>query len=464
MRRRDLLRLGLSAGAMYGAGTLPRIGSVAHGMGFVAMNQRVLVNLMLPGGPDFRQLLPPAFDPRPDSVGYRFWQAKAAAHNLGDSVTQWQARWHNDYFDVSDGTTNFGIRNSCGWLKSMWDAGNLAVVNNVFGASTRDHVHCMRVMDQGDRFARPNDPLGSGWGGRLAAAAGGNCVALTPSPRSFGFGPAVDDPMIINNANLIAAADTRNMTLTVPPTQDPFGYEARINRSLASYYQAKRTELATDSIYHRYVELERVLREFGEPLDERLETVPVPPALQGLLQGGLRDPGFALQLRNLYDALAANDILLLRTASMDYGGWDSHRDQLNWIEPKFEDIFGTGKAFDVLYNELPADVLDNLVLVIAGEFGRQLRANGDNGTDHGVGTSVLIVGNGVNGGIYGDMFPVEELNRLADPSPDILGQTHIDHVFGAVADWVTPAGGSLAFPNRATAAAEAGLNLNQLMS
>ncbi len=457
MRRRDLLRLGVLAGA------LPRVGG-ASGVGFSSLNQRALVNLMLPGGPDFRYLFPPAFNAGIDSVGYGYWQAKAAAHNLPGSAAQWEAGWLKDYFPVADGATHFGIRRNCGWLKSMWDQGNLAIVNNVFGASTRDHAHCMRVMDQGDRFALPNDPPASGWGGRLAAAAGGNCVALTPSPRPFGFGADANDATRIDNSTLIAAPNTRTMTLAAPSGADLLGYEARINRSLASYYQAKRAEMSSDSFYRRYVESERVLREFGEPLDARLQSVPVPASVDGLMHGGLAEPAFALQLRNLYDALAANDILQLRTASMDYGGWDSHRDQVNTMDPRLEDIFGDGKAFDVLYQALPADVLSNLVLVIAGEFGRQLRANGDGGTDHGVGTSVLIIGNAVNGGLYGEMFPAEELSRLADPSPDIVGRTHIDHVFGAVADWVTPAGGSIAFPNRATASLETGLDLSRLMT
>ena len=463
MERRDLLRFGLAAGALYGAGTLPRLGGVAHSMGFSALSQPVLVKLMLPGGPDLRHLLPPAFDPNPQSFGYGFWQAKASAHNLADSAAAWDTRWQTEYFQVGDGSTNFGIRNNCGWLKSMWDAGNVAIVNNVFGAATRDHAHCIRVMDQGDRLAGPNDPLTSGWGGRLAAAAGGNCIALTSSPRPFGFGPDVNDPDGIDNSNLIAAANTRNMTLAKPPANDVFGYQARITRGLESYYAAKRSEIPAGSVYRRFTELERVLREFGEPLDERLAAVPVPASLDALLQGGLANPGFALQLRNLYDALAANDVLMLRTASMDYGGWDSHRGQVNLIEYKLDDIFGVGRAFDVLYAELPQDVQDNLVFVVAGEFGRQLRANGDNGTDHGVGTSVLIIGNAVNGGVYGDMFPDAELSRLGDPSPDIQGQTHIDHVFGAVADWVTPGGGAMAFPNRATALLENGLDLSQLM-
>ena len=464
MNRRELLRSALAAGALYGAGGLPRLGAMAYGTGFAAVNHRVLANLMLLGGPDMRHLFPPAFDANPASFGFRFWQAKAAAHGVGTSPAAWQARWENDYLPAAQGATRFGIHAGCGWLDRMWNSGKLAIVSNVFGSTSRDHAHSIRVMEQGDRRLGPNEPLRSGWGGRLAVAAGGNALALTPSPRSFTFGPAAGDPSQIDNRALIAAADTRAMTLAQVPADDPLGFQGRITRSLEAYYAAKRHEIDSRSPYHQITELERVLREFGEPLEERLSTTPVPEPVQNLIEGGLAEPGFGLQIRNLYDALAAQDILALRTASLAYGGWDSHRGQVEMIEPKLVDLFGVGKAFDTLYAELPQDAADRLVIVIAGEFGRQLRANGDGGTDHGVGTSVLVIGNAVRGGVYGDMFPEEELGRLSDPSPDIRGQTHIDHVFGAVADWVAPGGGSVAFPERSTAILEAAVNLNGLMT
>ena len=127
-----------------------------------------------------------------------------------------------------------------------------------------------------------------------------------------------------------------------------------------------------------------------------------------------------------------------------------------------EDLFGDGKALDVLYQELPPSVLDNTVFVLGGEFGRQLRANGDNGTDHGRGTSILIIGNGVQGGVYGEMFPEEELERLSDSSSDINGRTTIDTIYSRVCDWVQPSTSGLVFPDQTLSMIEAGVNLDAL--
>ncbi len=465
MKRRHFLKAALASGALYSAGGLPILARDAAGAGFATVSQRVLVNLMLGGGPDLRHLLPPAFDSNPASFGYRFWEAKARAHGIAQSTSAYQARWENDYFHVGDGQTTFGILKSCGWLKRMWDSGNVAFINNAIGCTARDHAYCLLVMDQGDISSGRNDYEKSGWGGRLAAAAGGNVLALTKAPRRFCYGPKPGDPDGHDNANLIAAKNTRKISLfQTPASYLIYHPTAAITRSLESYYAAQRQEMPATSPYRRFVDMERSIREFGDMINERLQSVPLPAPIEALYQGGLHNPYLGEQIRNLYDSLAAADLLSLRVASMEFASWDSHKEQRSFIEPKFEDMFGDGKAFDVLYQQLPPDAADNLVLVLAGEFGRQLRANSGNGSDHGRGNTIMVIGSAVQGGIYGDMFPESELTLLEVPGSDIAGLTAIDHVFGRVCDWVVPGGGSIVFPNRDSAIIEPGVDLGAMMS
>lgn len=42
-----------------------------------------------------------------------------------------------------------------------------------------------------------------------------------------------------------------------------------------------------------------------------------------------------------------------------------------------------------------------------------LRANGDCGADHGRGNYSIPAGRGVNGGVYGEMFPASEISGIA---------------------------------------------------
>jgi uncharacterized protein (DUF1501 family) len=463
MRRREFLKTVL-ASALYAGGGLAFPGRVAQAAGFPASGNRMLVNIMLAGAPDFRHLFTPQFDADQGSYGYRYWEARAGSHAVAASSSAWRDRWENDYVHVGDATTEFGILAKCGWLRRMWDAGNVAIISNAMGGTTRNHSHCELIMDQGDLSTGPNDFNRSGWGGRLATYAGGNVLSLTRTPTPFTYGPHPLDYEQHDNSNLISASDTRNIALYKGDDVPPNWPQAKMARSLRSYYQALQQEMPADSIYNRFVDHQRSLREFGEPIEERLSMIPLPASITGLMEGGLANPYLARQIQNLYDSFACSDILSGYVASLELDGWDTHATQRDVIEPKLEDLFGDGKALDTLYSELPPDVQENMIFVMGGEFGRQLRANGDNGTDHGSGTSILVIGNGVNGGVYGDMFPESELERLTDSSPEITGLTTFDNIFSGVCDWIQPGLGAQVFPDRSLSTVEPGVDLGVLFT
>ena len=91
-----------------------------------------------------------------------------------------------------------------------------------------------------------------------------------------------------------------------------------------------------------------------------------------------------------------------RIAVLCVDGWDTHIDQ-----------GGTQGQHARLLAELDVAISDfrqcvgtawqNTLMVCATEFGRTVRINGGDGTDHGVGTATLLAGGAVNGGkIFGD--------------------------------------------------------------
>ena len=234
----------------------------------------------------------------------------------------------------------------------------------------------------------------------------------------------------------------------------PIGTTPLIKRSLKAYYAAKGVEMDPNSPFYPVIQNEKNLRLFGQAIDARLAQYPVPDNLATLYDwnnpnSSLNRPGFGQQLRNLYDAVLCRDIIELGVASLDYGGWDSHKRTPSWIEGKLHDLFGSGRGLDTLFQELnSADSAgaDNLVLMISGEFGRQLAANGTNGTDHGTGNTVILIGKPVTGGCYGDLFPLSELgggdvepeHTFAEPNSDIKGLTSTQQVYGRICEWVAP--------------------------
>lgn len=468
--RREFIKLALASSLSTGGATLSSV--VQAQESFAPLNRRVAINVYLTGGPDWRHVFPPAYSANTSSYGNLYWKNRARAHGIARSESAAQRRWDDDFHHTVGGRTRFGILKRCGWLYDMWNQGNVAIISNTVGAVSRDHSHAISVMNLGDIDAEPR-ATGSGWGGRLAHAAGGTVVSLTNTPSTFCFGADPSAPLDLSrfdNSNLISARDSRHMTLhTHDETRKPAYFDSRDHaaRGLHTYYEMKTREMNPESPFFQFVEHYRKLKEFGERIDQRLAGVPLPAPLQKLAnhqQNGLENPAFGLQMRNVYDMFVCSDIVNLNAASLEYSNWDSHKGQRAQIEPQLEDLFGRGKSMDVLFRELPNDVRANTVFVFSGDFGRQLKDNGANGTDHGRGTAVVLVGDSVRGGLYGEMFPDAEIDRQDDPGPDIEGQTEIDHVFGAVCDWVQPNSKGRVFPKHGSRILEPDVNLDRLLS
>ena len=472
MNRRHFIKTLLASTATMGVSSLSqRQAYAAITNDFPALNQPILVFIYLPGGPDFRHLLPAPYQAEVTSYGYQHWQARATAHALDpETPASWAQRWVNDYTEYSHNTTSFGILNKAGWLQSMWNTGNVAIINNVVGGTSRNHPHCQRILDQGNVDAGPNDVDLPGWGGRFAQAAGGHVISLTSTPRQFCFGSDPSNPLKPSAAPLISMPDSRNMAIYESTTENARSATGEISRSLKAYYAAKKNELEADSVYRQFVEHETRIRGIGGQINTLLASEPIPAEIEALYSGDntLNSTYFGKQIRNLRDSLALTDLLNMKAVSLEYASWDSHKQQKDFIEPKLEDIFGSGGGLDTLYQSLPSSIADQLVFVVAGEFGRQLKANGRGGTDHGRGNTMLIIGNTVNGTgestVHGDMYPLTELDRLGDRSPDIHGLTAIDHVLGAVCDGIQPGSGHVVFPNRTSRPIEDGVDLSGLLT
>ena len=467
MDRRQFLLNGLCTSIMYGTGVLP--GSIREACAAaVPLQNRVLANLMMAGGPDFRYIFPPAYNANVNSFGHHYWKNMSRAHGISAAASSWQNRWNNDYHHRTYNGVQFGIKKQCGWLASMWDQGKLAIICNSIGSASRDHELAILVMDQGNLLSGPNDFLRSGWGGRLAQASNGNVVAVTNVPRKFCFGAKNGNINQIDNASLISLRDSRQFGLYgFDHAKNPrYSVRDSIARSTHSYYATLKQELSANSPYQKMLDHESKIRQFSDLINDRLVTVPIPDRIKSLYEGVpginnnqplLSDIYFGWQIRNLYDSIACNDILNLRVASLGYAGWDSHESQRPFVENKFSDLFGTNMGFDALWQSLGDADKNNMVITISGEFGRQIRDNGGNGTDHGRGNIMLVAGETVNGGVYGEMFPDGEIYKLNDPNeynPDIEGRTEFDHIYGSACDWVHGSSSNFVFPNRSSALIE----------
>ena len=97
----------------------------------------------------------------------------------------------------------------------------------------------------------------------------------------------------------------------------------------------------------------------------------------------------------------------LRVGYVTIGGFDTHGEQANTHAKLLQDLAEGLAAF---YADLAAhQAADNVVVMTWSEFGRRVEENASSGTDHGTAAPLFVLGNAVQGGVYGEP---PDLNRL----------------------------------------------------
>jgi uncharacterized protein (DUF1501 family) len=484
MQRRDFLKLSLYSALLAGSATQlarAQMGGGSYG--------RTLINVMLLGGADLRHLFIPDPATQPEYAA-KFWEARQSIYQS----TAANAALYPDYpslFNAADPAAglyriindpvsgvSFGVHNAAGWLIGQFEAGNAAIIANTVGSDNRRHDHSQLIVNAGDVGASQYVYDRDGWGGRLAhSMTTGNVVSVSRDISVFCNGT---DPAN-RNAKVVHAKDTRNFGLSRGDA-DPLTDNSVTARALKSYYAAKRSESVQRPAawpYRKFLQHEASVRTFGDALEARLAAVSPqqPPALAALHTAGsaniLNDDNFGLQCANVYDSYLAADLFEQRIVSMEYTGWDTHNNEKARFESNINDVFGSGRGLATLYDELtllgPA-VIGDTVFAFNTDFGRQLRANGDAGTDHGTGNYMILVGANVAGRLHGEMFPAAEIQgaagdtRYDQQGADIQGLTSFERVLAPICDWVQPGTGMQVFPSMASTPLEPGVDLVGMLS
>lgn len=109
-------------------------------------------------------------------------------------------------------------------------------------------------------------------------------------------------------------------------------------------------------------------------------------------------------------------------AAVSLDGFDTHANQNNTLPPR---LAGLDAMLDGLSSGL-GDEWRNTMVVVATEFGRTAHVNGTGGTDHGTGSTALVLGGGLKkGGIIGDWPTLKAQalfeNRDTAPTLDMRG-------------------------------------------
>ncbi len=301
----------------------------------------------------------------------------------------------------------FGLHPALEPLLPLWREGSLALVHAVGSPdSSRSHFDAQDFLELGTPGVKDTP---DGW---LARALGAtqvqgrsplDAVAVAARlPRSLQGGPEA-----------LAFANLDQLRLR-PLAGAPGGPKGRTQSqtSFEALYQHAPEEAVATSGKEAFAALDL--------LEKKLGPSAPPPAAEYP-----KNP-IANSLRQLAQLIKAE--VGLRVGVADAGGWDTHSAQPGALNNNLGQLAQSLAAF---HQDLGARAED-VVLVAATEFGRTVRQNGANGTDHGHGSVAFVLGGNVSGGKLHGRWPGLADDQLFE-GRDLAVTTDLRSVLAAAA-------------------------------
>lgn len=269
--------------------------------------------------------------------------------------------------------SQFAMSRAMSALMPAYQAGNLLAVHGAgLVNNTRSHFDAQRFIEVG-KAADPN--LVTGWLGRHLA---------TSTPMR-------------SNAPLRALGLSQGLprTLVGGPNTIPVPNPGNYGIGGSATTRAERTAWLRED----YAEVDTSI---GAKALDALNTVQLLNTINfnGYAPSGgavYPNTGFGRGMRSAAALIKAD--IGIEAMQLDIGGWDTHSAQaplLGSMARSMQDLAGSLAAFHA--DVLTGGVTYNVTVVVLSEFGRNVRENGSQGTDHGRGTCMLVMGPQIAGG------------------------------------------------------------------
>lgn len=349
----------------YGLTAMMVPGGVARNAFAQAPADPVLVVLFLRGGADGINLVVP----RGDNTSYLMRRPNI-------NIPQDPANDLDGYFELHPNLTD---------LRPLYDQGKLAIVHAVGGTENYSHFEAMDAME----FVSP--------GGHVQTTEGWLQNTLAALRANGDDGPVLTLKGVSLESAKVSAMAGQGESLSVAfPSISDF----QLTGSLSDLRKPHLEALYQDSItlggqsVSTARELARVASDSMHTAVTGLADLTVPNT--GVVyEGQYLNGKYAGQLRDAA-TLIANPNLGVRVIAIDLGGWDHHFGELGALQKSASGLSAGLKAF---YDELEYLGANQRVLtLVMTEFGRTAHENGTNGTDHGWGSVMFLLGGGVVGG------------------------------------------------------------------
>ena len=267
---------------------------------------------------------------------------------------------------------------AAGPLKDLYDDGKMAIIQGVgYENSSRSHFRAMDIM----HTCEPDRVGTQGWLGRTIQE-------LDP-----------DQQNVLTGVN-IGRGLPRAMALSgVPVTSigdlDNYGIMTSVND------MAWRSSILDNfkDIYSQAIGSGPVSDFLGRTGNDILSSADllkdVPASYESTVE--YADNPIAKSLRDVARIHTAEKGT--RVFYVQHGGYDTHADQGPNHPRLLKEL--SGAVNDFLQDLRDHNASENVSILVFTEFGRRMRDNGS-GTDHGAGGGAFLIGEKVNGGLYGD--------------------------------------------------------------
>ena len=288
--------------------------------------------------------------------------------------------------DVLRIDATIGLNPALASLKTMYDAGKVAIVQGV-GYPNPDLSHFRSTQIW--QTSAPTSYLSTGWLGRYLDTAGlptdnlFNAVALAEVLPEVMVGNHVDVPAIAQLNGYGLQSDRRGGI-----GRDEF------------HAFAQDAQVPFRSPYLAHVaEIEDHAQRGAEEL----------PQLIAGYKAAATYPGTAIGRSFALAAQIVGTKLGTRVLYLQHGSFDTHTTQKGTQDRLLGEF---GNAVAAFYTDLAAHGNDRRVLTVTfSEFGRRVGENASHGTDHGTAAPVFAIGGGLKGGLYGTQPSLDDLDN-----------------------------------------------------
>jgi uncharacterized protein (DUF1501 family) len=436
-QRRRLLKFAAASGLL---AAVERNAALAQTSG----DYKALVCIFQQGGNDGENTLI-----RHDTAGYQHYAAIRTASS-GINIP------HAQLLPIQPARSSppYGFHPACAPLQALFAQKRLAVVANVgmlVQPSTRSGIESGAQPRPANLFSHSDQELATqsavhtgfervGFGGRIADRLdGANPGTLFP-------------PLVSTNGLRTFAVGRTSVPLTVPPNpwftlyssgDGQYQYDVLRDAALREMLAQKKGNLY-DVVAQLYAEEGLAASSVVFPILQNKESK-VTPLFANL------DTDVGRQLRTIAQLIEARAQTKMRRQVfyVNQGGYDTHGGQAAIHHRLLDDFARSLKAFNDAMDTL--GLANQVTTFSLSEFGRTFKPASNQGTDHGWGNTVFVVGGAVKGGDFYGTMPNMALN-----GPDDLGRegrwvptTSIEQYGATLCRWFGIAEGDLPyiFPN-----------------